>query len=72
MCVYSYAFFSCGCDFFVYEAELCGNYCVPAQGSALEVVEMCPNGKVTCYGQAGEICDECNDDWDLEFELDEW
>ena len=73
MCKYTYYFYDCGCGSFVDhdEAEYCSNvYTRPNEDSWFSDL-MCSNMTIVCEGFANDLCPECYEDWDLEFELDD-
>ena len=73
MCQYYYAYYDCGCDITIWldEAETCANRYLDGYGGDYFFPLMCPNAVIVCDGNSGYVCDECSEDWDLEFELDE-
>ena len=73
MCFFYYAYTDCGCTTTILldEAECCINRYIDGYEGGYFYPEMCPNAVLICDGFSGYFCDECSEDWNLEYELDE-
>jgi hypothetical protein len=73
MCQYSYAFYCCGHDYFIWSdsIEYCGNRYLSAHSVDIYSIDMCKDHVAECSGIAAYYCSDCSEDHALEFELDE-
>ena len=73
MCQYSYSYYFCGCETFVWydTIEFCENKSVSPWSISGWTADMCKDKVVTCLGYSRYYCNECSEDHTLEYELDE-
>ena len=73
MCSYTYSSYCCGCDYIIWwdSVEVCGNRSLSGYDVEAVDIDMCPNKVVSFEGICDWYCDECSEDYDLEYELDE-
>ncbi|EMC97488.1 hypothetical protein BAUCODRAFT_44093, partial [Baudoinia panamericana UAMH 10762] len=67
MCSYSFSYYYCGCDQFVWwdTLEYCGNRCISAHGVDIRTVNMCRDQVATSLGFSYWYCAECSEDHTL-------
>ena len=73
MCQYTYSYYYCGHDYFIYSdsLETCANRYLSAHSVDVWTIDMCKDMVVTCNGISIYYCKECSEDYTLEFDLDE-
>ncbi|KYG40768.1 hypothetical protein M433DRAFT_97994 [Acidomyces richmondensis BFW] len=65
MCSYTYYFYLCGCDSYIWDIEYCSNRLVNPHS-----IEMCDKPIGRCH-KSEYYCSGCSEDHTLEFELQE-
>jgi hypothetical protein len=73
MCSYTYSWYYCNHDYYIWanSIEICPNRLLSGYSSDAWSIDMCKNMKVTCGGFSNYYCNDCSEDYSLEYELDE-
>lgn len=73
MCGYTYSWYYCNHDFYIWAGsiEVCPNRLLSGYSYDAWSIDMCKNLKVDCGGFSNYYCTDCSEDVSLEFELDE-
>ncbi|KAF2715987.1 hypothetical protein K431DRAFT_324111 [Polychaeton citri CBS 116435] len=73
MCQYTYSYYYCGCDYYIWadSIEYCANRYLSGYSVDVWTIDMCNKKEMQCAGISKYYCGECSEDHTLEFQLEE-